>query len=184
MRCYRAISVTSCNNVLLNGNSMVTVLMNSKEDGGVVLHHLQVCECDTSCFFLHTMRQSAANPVVIDFKDCYDYDAVCPHDSLHFKSAEEWKSHHLDQHTDTKWKCPLCGVESKSWYNYTYHVQTAKHQSVCSPPWICKLKRHNVFPCGARYGSKYQLIRHICDEHTNYKVCTLYFECAVTRVHI
>ena len=128
-------------------------------------------------YCLYAMEKLSGTPKLIELKDCYDYEAVCPHDSLWFKSEEEWKSHHLANHMDTKWKCPLCGVESKSWYNYSFHVQIEKHQSVCVSPWICKLdyieKPHSdnaAICCGARYGSKHQLIRHIRDFHRNYRV--------------
>ena len=131
------------------------------------------------------MKKSSAKPTSIQLENCYDYEAVCPHDSLHFQSVEEWKSHHLHQHMDTKWKCPLCGTLSSSWHNYSYHVQSWKHKAVCPPPWICKLQlkctlcnkcldQQNLFDCGrccgARYGSKYQLIRHITTSHPSYKV--------------
>eukprot|EP01084_Bolivina_argentea_P211178 359268_1 len=76
----------------------------------------------------------------IKFSDGYQYDAVCPHDNLHFKSVQDWKNHHFNNHMDTKWKCPLCATVSASWYNYAYHVQIQEHNSTCPPPWICKLK--------------------------------------------
>ena len=129
-------------------------------------------------------KESAAKPTVIRFEDCCDYDAVCPHDSLHFKTAEEWKNHHLGNHMDTNWRCPLCGTKSYCWYNYSYHVQTSDHKWICPPPWICKLSfehRHSSTGesrCGARYGSKYQLIRHIRDCHANYKVKSAFSEFA------
>merc|ERR1719361_1048056 len=120
--------------------------------------------------------QGATTPLEdILFEDCYDYDAFCPHDLLHFKSMEEWKNHHLEHHMDTKWKCPLCGIDSSAWHNYSFHVQTSQHQSVCPPPWICKLKKTPTCldlssRCRLRFGSKYQLIRHIRSAHPNYKV--------------
>ena len=123
----------------------------------------------------NAMQRIATNPQIVELKDCYDYDAMCPHDSLHFKSAEEWKRHHADHHMDTKWKCPLCGIQSSTWHNYSYHVQTAMHKTKCPPPWICKLERfpslfHLENRCGVRFGSKYQIIRHIRSSHPNYKV--------------
>ena len=129
---------------------------------------------------IHKMKVTAFKSTVVALKDCYEYEAICPHDSLRFHSVEEWKSHHREQHMDTKWKCPLCGTESASWYNYSFHVQISKHKSVCPPPWVCKLDRlphTNSFgdhiSCGARYGSKYQLIRHIGKCHSNYRVCSV-----------
>ena len=126
------------------------------------------------------MKRTVSKQTVVGLKDCYEYEAVCPHDFLHFQSMEEWKDHHLDHHMDTKWKCPLCGTQSASWYNYSYHVQISKHKSVCPPPWVCKLDRFpytnscgDRISCGARYGSKYQLIRHIGKCHSNYRVCSV-----------
>ena len=132
--------------------------------------------------FLYKMKSVATKPTNIELKDCHDYQVICPHDSLQFDSPEEWKSHHLKDHMDTKWKCPFCGTQSSSWYNYTYHVQAAKHKSECPPPWICTLKscgKHDALNgercCGARFGSKYQLIRHIRTKHRNYKVKNTFF---------
>eukprot|EP01083_Nonionella_stella_P313607 1126526_1 len=129
----------------------------------------------------------------IKFSDGYQYDAVCPHDNLHFKSVQDWKNHHFNNHMDTKWKCPLCATVSASWYNYAYHVQIQEHNSTCPPPWICKLKvspklsknkkAHSTINrctphmshsperklCEKRFGSKYQMLRHI-KSHTNYKI--------------
>ena len=122
------------------------------------------------------MKKSEANPTVIRIKDAYDYDAVCPHDFLHFKSAEEWRKHHLNSHVDTTWRCPLCGINSSSWYNYAYHVQTSTHKALCPPPWICKLRVEHQhladgeMQCGARFGSKYQWMRHVRKSHANCKV--------------
>ena len=125
----------------------------------------------------------------VKFEDVYQYDAVCPHDNLHFTSDAAWKQHHHDCHMDTKWKCPLCNTVSASWHNYSYHVQIQEH-GMCPPPWICKLrlpavptqnkKAHSTVNkdtkstskdstiCLKRFGSKYQLVRHIKSEHTNY----------------
>eukprot|EP01084_Bolivina_argentea_P021054 39096_1 len=125
----------------------------------------------------------------IKFTDGYQYDAVCPHDNLHFSSEKDWKNHHIEKHMDTKWKCPLCDTISASWHNYSYHVQIQEHN--ISPPWICILKtpsipntnkkahstinnkkehRNKLNLCEKRFGSKYQLLRHMKSEHTNYKV--------------
>lgn len=125
------------------------------------------------------MKKSATTPAIIEFKDCHEFDAVCPHDGLHFSSMEQWKKHHVDHHMeDHKWACPLCGEHSSSWYNYSYHVQTSKHKSICLPAWNCKLSFEDptflsgTIPCDARYGSKYQLIRHIRKSHPNCEVST------------
>ena len=128
----------------------------------------------------------------IKFEDGYQYDAVCPHDNLHFSSVKDWKNHHIEKHMDTKWKCPICSTVSASWHNYSYHVQIQEHGRICPPPWICKLKlpsrpnqnkkAHSTINnistsssdnhklCEKRFGSKYQLLRHIKSEHTNYRV--------------
>jgi len=122
------------------------------------------------------MRPSASSPIPVDFEERFNYDAVCPHDALHFRSVAEWKSHHLECHQkDTKWKCPLCGKDSASWHNYSYHVQITEHNPICLPPWICKLDRPPTVTqshpeCGSRFGSKYQLTRHIRSSHPNYRV--------------
>ena len=137
----------------------------------------QISSSDSAQKGLYAMEKVTGTPKLIELIHCYDYEAVCPHDSLRFKSLEEWKSHHLANHMDTKWNCPLCGHESRSWYNYSYHVQIERHRSVCLPPWICILDRfehphsddHAIY-CGARFGSKYQLIRHIRGCHANYRV--------------
>ena len=118
--------------------------------------------------------------IPIKFINTYQYDAICPHDNKHFSSVKEWKQHHMDYHMNTKWKCPLCDTISASWHNYSYHVQIQQHNSICPPPWICKLKlpsitiknkkAHSTINknkkthhyqsqslCYKRFGSKYQL---------------------------
>lgn len=113
-------------------------------------------------------------PMEVEFSKCYEYDAVCPYDSLHFSSINEWRRHHLLCHYDQKWKCPLCGKNSQSWHNYTFHAQAAKHNDVCPPPWICKLDRSvDAGTCSSRFGSKYQLQKHIKAVHQNYRVRSL-----------
>ena len=125
------------------------------------------------------MTQAPFAIKVVWFSDCYEYDAVCPWDSVHFNSAEEWKSHHLEHHIDTMWRCPFCDKENSSWPNYSFHVQIAEHNSVCLPPWICTMehkkksfggKSGNSWRCDRRFGSKYQFKRHIRSRHADYQV--------------
>lgn len=145
--------------------------------------------------------------IPIEFEATYQYDAVCPHENKHFSSVKEWKAHHMECHMNTKWKCPLCDTISASWHNYSYHVQIQEHNGICPPPWICKLKlpsitiknkkahstinkdnnnhqHHPLKSCEKRFGSKYQLLRHIKSEHTNYELLNVNYFIYIYNIYI